>query len=509
MKYQSILILVILLCLAVTTNGYINPTVDAQRRAILPQFLMKIIGDPVPGLNNITTLAGSDYCWHISYSGSFCGVAAQDYVGILFIQIPYYNQTTNELVLLRIAYIQLLILEIDLVNDGLTNDTYVIKYINNATQLDTTTYQYNTQTGQFYQAYYTFQKNSTLVSSEVVISTEGGKFVDSFASVTDSVQLCVLITGLPDVFAGACPTGSIYQQYSSFEDCLYKMAIIDAQHNAKGDKKCPDASASNTTACRILHATVALTNPTQSQSMHCPHTGTPSPVCIDHCDSVCSTCALNAKCTYNVNIYGVRSYSCVCKEGYSGDGPSSCQSTNCTANWQCGSGNYYNYAACNTSTNLCYCKPTFTWNPSTSRCECQNNATVQYIDGQAVCLQLGRCTERYHCTTAGYNSDAVMQQPIGDWSDLTCVAYGALTPIIPYKTCVCNYGFTGGFYIPCTCPSGKTKVWSSTISGNMCLASDECTANWQCSSQTCNFSSGPTAGVGICASSKKNGRSHY
>ena len=265
-------------------------------------------------------------------------------------------------------------------------------------------------------------------------------------------------------------------------------------------KQCPDVESSNTTLCRIIHAITAISNPPQSLVIHCPHTQVPSPVCIDKCDSVCETCNQNADCIFNVDPYGIKTYNCTCKEGYIGDGFDSCTAINCTAQYQCGEGDYYNYANCNTSSNLCYCLPTFTWNPITQRCECQGQATVQYINSSAVCLPIGRCTEKYQCTTAGSNSDGVQQIVIGNWNQLQCVNEG-FTAQIPFSSCVCNYGYNGGYFIPCVCPSENTEVYSSIIQGNLCLSSNECGADYNCPwPQTCNFSGGPSYGVGYCVS---------
>jgi len=492
-------LLLILLVLIASGFGYIDPTLDAQRRAILPQFLFKVTGDRASGVNNLTTYASSDYCWDIEYSGSFCQSAATDYVSLIFVQLPYYNATSGQIVYFTVSYDKINILEVDLVNDGLTNDTYVIKYVLNQTLLNVQTYTYAEQDGLFYTAYYTFQKGSALISTEVVVSSDGAKVVQSQTAYADATQICVLIAGIPGVYEGACQAGTPYQQYQSYQDCVAKFTAIDNQNLNKKGGPCPDYEVSNTTECRALHAAVTLTDPPNSQIIHCPHTGTPSTICIDYCDSVCSNCNANASCQYEVNIYGVRSYQCICNPGYSGDGVTTCTANKCTANYQCGTGNYYNYGFCNTSISLCQCQPTFVWNPLTSRCECQGNSSVYYLNGQATCLPLGRCVTRDHCTSPAPNSNGVSQPSIGDWNALQCVAYGPITTLFPYDTCVCNYGYTGGFYIPCTCPTGRSVVWSSTINGNVCLASGQCTASYECSSgQTCNFSKGPGYGVGVC-----------
>jgi len=297
----------------------------------------------------------------------------------------------------------------------------------------------------------------------------------------------------------ACPPGSPYQEYASLEDCITKMTLIDAQNAAKRGGGCPDPQVSNTTTCRYLHAAVALTNPPSSQVLHCPHTATPSTICIDYCDSVCDFCDVNSVCTYNVNQYGVRSYACNCNVGYTGNGYN-CTKTSCTAQYQCATTSNYNYVACNTASNTCACQPTFIWNSTLGGCDCPSGNSVFYTNsGSAICLETGRCIDKYQCTTNGTNSAGVSQPFIGNWNQVNCVPYGPITSLFPYNSCVCNYGYTGGFFVPCSCPSGSTEVWSATINGNVCLTPGQCTASYNCASgKTCNFTNGPSAGVGVC-----------
>ena len=87
-----------------------------------------------------------------------------------------------------------------------------------------------------------------------------------------------------------------------------------------------------------------------------------------------------------------------------------------------------------------------------SKMRMSRTSYVQYINSSAVCLPIGRCTEKYQCTTAGSNSDGVQQIVIGNWNQLQCVN-GGFTAQIPFSSCVCNYGYNGGYFIPCVCPS--------------------------------------------------------
>lgn len=470
-------------------NGAIDPNLNAQRISFLPSFLLKLTQNSYYAKNNFTTHTAPDYCWNIEYSGSFCGAAAEDYTQILFVQQPYFNQTTNTTEYLQVSFITIEILDIILYNDGLTNDTYVIKYILNNDQLNGGTFQYEKQDGLFYTAYYVFQKGSLLISTETIISQDGTLFNQAQFQQTDIIQLCGLITGL------SCPVGTVYQNYSSFEECLQVMQSIDAQNQIH---PCPDIQVSNTTSCRLLHAVVALTDPPISQINHCPHTNTPSTICIDYCTDVCDTCDVNAHCTFSVTPYGVRSYQCECNEGWVGNG-TNCSRTNCTSTYQCvPNGAVYNYVGCNTSNALCYCQNTFVWNATSGACECQGNNSVWWINNTPICLEMGRCIDRTQCSGVGYNSEGVAHQAIGSWNQLNCEAYAQPTTLFPYNSCVCNYGYDGGFFVPCTC--SHTEIWSPIIQGNVCIdTSIYCVANYSCpSGKVCNQANGPAYGVGIC-----------
>lgn len=501
---HSILIAFIIIALSFT-NAIIDPVLDAQRRKILPEFLMKVTGTREAGLNNLTLYATPNYCWNIEYSGSFCQPAASDYVSILFVQVPYFNTTSNTLQYFQLAYGAIQILELDLFNDGLLNDTYVIKYIYNNSLLNTTTFQYDTQAGLFYTAYYTFLKGSALVKDEVVKSEDFTKIISSATAYASVTQICTVLVGIPNYLIGTCPVGSVYQQYSSMEDCVTKLTAVDNMNLARKNGPCPDYQVSNTTACRNLHTFVTLTDPPTSQAIHCPHTGTPSTVCIDRCNDVCNNCSIDGHCEFRVSIYGVRSYQCVCNDGYIGDGRK-CVAKPCSADYECGKKEYFNFAYCNTSSQLCQCEKTFKWNAITARCECQGNSTVHYVNGNAICIPLGRCLSREYCSKPGENSDGIVQTSIGEYNSLKCTNYGSLNELFPYPTCVCNYGYTGGFYIPCTC--NKRIEWSQVIQGNVCLDSNECTQNTQCGSSTkyCDFGDSPSLGVGRCKmiTKKKN-----
>ena len=349
--------LLILLCITLFTGVMctIDPVIDAERRVIMPQFLSKILDSIELAINNITVYAADDYTWCFSYVGCFGPkVIAQDYAAILFYEIPIFNFTTFTITYYRVAYVEIQVLSIDLVDDGELNDTYVINYVVNETQFNNINVDYNAQNGYFFTAYYVFAKNSTLISAETVFSTEQQQLVDSSSAFVVPSQLCTIIVGIPG-FNGTCPVGSPYQQFSSFDDCVDKMTQVN-YYQGNRTRICPDVQSSNTTACRFLHAITAGDNPPHSECIHCPHTQVPSPICIDRCDSVCDYCNVNATCKFELDIYGVKTYQCACSEGYTGDGVVSCQPVSCSARWQCGTGDYYNYANCNTTTQICYCQ---------------------------------------------------------------------------------------------------------------------------------------------------------
>eukprot|EP01091_Cochliopodium_minus_P010394 TRINITY_DN273_c0_g1_i1.p1 TRINITY_DN273_c0_g1~~TRINITY_DN273_c0_g1_i1.p1 ORF type:complete len:490 (-),score=89.88 TRINITY_DN273_c0_g1_i1:50-1519(-) len=486
-------IVFLFLCLlSISCYAYIDPALDAERRAFLPSFLYKITGTQDLALNNLTVHATEDYCWNNQYSGSFCGAAAQDYVIILFTLVPYYNSTTGVTTYLPLDLIGITILSVDLVSDGQTNDIYSIKYILNNTQLNGETFLYDIQDGLFYTTYYVFQKGSALVSSETVTSADGAKFISASSSVADISQLCLIVVNY------ACLPGTENQQYATYDECIDKMTLIDQQNAARIGGGCPDKQVSNTTICRLLHAATALTYPPTSNVLHCPHTGTPSTICIDLCWDVCDHCDPNAQCQYKVNQYGERSYECICNDGYIGNG-TSCARTNCSAQYECAGSSNYNYVGCNTTTSQCYCQATFTWNPLTGGCDCTSGNSVWYSNS-AFCLPTGRCRDKYQCTTNGTDSAGQSQPAVGNWNQVNCVPYGTLTTLFPDNSCLCNYGYDGGFFVPCTCAAGRTEVWSPTVNGNVCLTSSQCIADYSCpTGKHCNFSVGPSSGVGVCA----------
>jgi len=243
---------------------------------------------------------------------------------------------------------------------------------------------------------------------------------------------------------------------------------------------CPFPLRGNTSTCRSLHLFAAFNVP----SVHCPHVSRQSVPCTDSCLSSCVGCDKNnGFCAGSINIDASVNYFCKCKDGYTGDGHT-CTPNSCTANWQCPSPTYST-----TCTNgICQCANSFEWNTTTAAqqagavCACNSSSTLYWNGNVAECIPIGRCRQRWQCPQ--------------DYNSVTCIQYGQ-NAFIPYDTCVCNFGFDGGFSIGCGCAVGRSIQWSTLYAGNICIAPGQCTDGFQCSSGVCHISPGQP--IGSCA----------
>lgn len=250
---------------------------------------------------------------------------------------------------------------------------------------------------------------------------------------------------------GICATHLNDTGYTSVEDCINVISALDS--------KCPDPFSSNTRDCRFIHINNAILNP----GVHCPHVASDSPVCVDRClDEGCGDCDENAHCQIQFDEEHLTlTYSCVCDEGYTGDGEY-CMSKSCSANWQCGGG-----PTTTCLDELCGCADTFTWN--NGKCECADDEEMFWSGGVPICIRDGKCLTRYQCLQ------------FHDWNSIKCAQPEYPNHVFPGDFCLCNYGFDNpGYDHECVCSAPKRRVWSPQISGDMCLELFECTENWHC-----------------------------
>lgn len=241
---------------------------------------------------------------------------------------------------------------------------------------------------------------------------------------------------------------------------------------------CPFAQRSNTSDCRTLHGISAFLLP----EVHCAHVKANSMVCTDSCLPACNNCDVNAKCVAaypSIPLNFTPVYSCKCNNGYVGNGtsctPKTCNYGNCPAlhgSYEC-------------STGLCMCTETFTHNPvgfgTNNLCTCSEGRIIQN-NSKPVCVPPGRCLkDQWECTDQVYNR-------------IKCDSYGYNTFTL-FKSCLCNYGFSGNFQYPCVCDPSKRIVWSNVFNGEVCLASNECTIDWHCTyPKHCTFVPGQQIG---------------
>jgi len=141
---------------------------------------------------------------------------------------------------------------------------------------------------------------------------------------------------------------------------------------------------------------------------------------------------------------------------------------------------------CNISISTCQCVPTLTWNSTTGACECLPGETIFWNGSIPNCVAKGKCFNdnyRYQCFQSS--------------SSVKCLPTPQ-NPTAIFGSCICNYGYCGGYETDCKCIDGKRELWSTSLGSNVCLTTTECTEDWHCTyPQTCT-SKDATTGVGAC-----------
>jgi len=257
-------------------------------------------------------------------------------------------------------------------------------------------------------------------------------------------------------------------------------ACVNFLNSLPKPNPCPFVRKSNTPDCRLLHGFSSFFLP----QIHCAHVRPVSDVCKNECLPACANCDANAECIADFPTLLDPVFKCKCKNGYIGNGtscsPKPCVNAGCPSAW-----GTYNCS----SQGLCTCKPGFDTNPQanftngSNLCTCppgQQNVTTS---SGVTCIPPGRCIDAsWQCTRQAY-------------SQVKCVNPG--NTFTSLNACICNYGFEGGWEYPCVCPAGKRSLWSSSINGEACLSSSECTDGWHCPyGQSCQVNS--TSVIGRC-----------
>lgn len=275
-------------------------------------------------------------------------------------------------------------------------------------------------------------------------------FFEIINSATSPDALCGLIVA-------ACASTPYWNEtgYESYGDCVNFITSLGPDVS----NKCPYKNSGNTIACRQVHATLSLIDP----AIHCAHAAKVSHKCYDSCFPACANCNANARCVATPNTTDFSTnYACVCNAGYKGDGVS-CVAQACKADNTCkleaGTGGCVN--------GLCSCKPSFTWNQVTGKCECPAPAKAFWSGkGKGAvqeCIAEGSCNERYQCSQ--------------DWNDVKCRPEG--NNVFVKNRCYCNRGFGAGVELPCVCNGGRV-VWSDIDDGNVCLKGSNCVVDYNC-----------------------------
>lgn len=369
----------------------------------------------------------------------------------------------------------------------LDTDLYTLKYTLNASSgWNITANRYNYRGEGFRdQTYITFAPCTLNVTNELIISDPlSDQFFRIAAQTSISYsQACNGILGA-GTFPGACPAGTpnygSTTGYDNFTDCMNYFSSKPAVGI------CPFFFISDTTLCRILHEQAAFNLP----EIHCPHVAKDSTVCIDSCLPTCGNCGANAHCLGSIATNGTITYACICNDGYTGDGVT-CTRDNCTAIWQCPFDS--KFGVCSDGVCKCNTDQGFVWDSSQSAllagtvCDCPLGTVLQWDHKQAYCLPKGRCKKQSQCPQTDYNS-------------VRCVTYGDNFLEI-YDTCVCNYGYDGGFDSDCICMSPRRTV-STDAGSKICIATGECLEDRHCwypsyNGQHCTVPSGSP--IGTCA----------
>jgi len=303
-----------------------------------------------------------------------------------------------------------------------------------------------------------------------------------FAQISQTTSNTVLCDSF--IFGPCAPTGFLADtNYTSQQQCYDYMDSLDAHPSP-----CPFPQQSNTKQCRQLHGTASYLLP----NVHCQHTRPNNSVtCQDSCLATCSNCHPNASCvaTFDLPNSFAATYMCECKNGYTGNG-TSCTPLACSASSQCPS-QKQSYTC--SSSNLCTCTDTFVHNPTSpydhGYCTCPDG-TNQFKNGTdpespPVCVPIGRCIsddKRHMCQNQRHNQ-------------VKCLPYGQNT-LRSFLSCLCNFGFQGGWEYPCSCPFPKTTKHSNAYDGEVCLSPGECTDDNHChGNSNCVITPGQQSGT--------------
>lgn len=285
--------------------------------------------------------------------------------------------------------------------------------------------------------YIWFKPCSLTIISDYVINSKDAEQIFEKQEAGTTLDICQGIMS-------TC-TGPL-QQYESVEECV---SYIDSRNSP-----CPFPYSSDTFRCRSLHLFNSYIDP----AYHCPHTGKNSMTCMDKCLPNCSSCAQNnAHCDVTFPSLKTPLWSCKCNEGYIGSG-GSCTKKQCNFDYQCGS-----FSQCQNKT--CKCLDTFEWNPLTGSCQCFDDSRMRWFQGRGYCIEKGKCLERIDCYAQDYNQ-------------VKCRDSNPPNPYTPFKPCLCNEGFLGGYQEPCQCKSPGKIFW---ISGSQyCGKPGQCTKDSEC-----------------------------
>lgn len=359
----------------------------------------------------------------------------------------------------------------------LDQDTVQVDYVLNVSALYNPTLQQYTAiaNGLRFRDIFVFVPNTSLVKLDYGIQDPyGARVFEADAAAVNPEQLCGLLffacTRTPEEYAD--------MGFTDFASCV---AFVTAL-NAGPPSVCSFPFKSNTTLCRLLHGISSV----QLPSVHCRHVRPlDSMVCREQCLPACNGCSPNAHCTPVFPTIFTLQYKCTCKEGYTGDGYT-CTANACATATDCNDNP--NQVAC--SSGLCKCRPSFTWNSTNTQDVCQCIDGNVFSDGAngPVCIPTGRCLQDNHCQVQ--NSETVK-----------CTAYEPVTQYSPpFKACLCNYGYQGGWEYPCSCPAPKREVYSRAQQGKICIAATECTEDRHCPQPNGRCQT-PAAGssIGLCA----------
>jgi hypothetical protein len=258
--------------------------------------------------------------------------------------------------------------------------------------------------------------------------------------------------------------------------------------NALPPTICPFPIQGNTAVCRSVHGLSAVFDP----AVHCPHVRPVSAVCREQCLDECVNCHANATC---IPIYPgfpadfTTHYKCECARGFVGNG-TSCAPLACDASAQCPAP----FGTYECSTGLCKCTESFTQHTTgygtSGLCTC-DNGTVQWVKGKPICVPDGRCmtdADRWMCTQK-YNEVKCHNLTNNTWTQ--------------FGGCKCNYGFTGGWRYPCSCPSPRRKLWADLFDSFLCLNTTECTEDYDCAGSAHCVGEGVGV-VGTCVSRRRH-----